>query len=267
MSFELVFKKWSSERISLEYAFVPWDTDIFGFNFYDLRLPPFAPGLSDSLVGLVQKLTSESSGKCLLFTRVGADDIPTIQTLTRSGFYPVETMVEPSRDLRSFELVRDFSSLALRPAERRDAGRLLELSQTAFGADRYHLDPNLSKECADERYRSWVRSSLESDDLALVFEKAADQTVLGFVVLREAENNNIDISLAAIDSKHQDAGLGVIMYGKCLAECRSRGYKRAVTRISLNNVRVLNIYAHYGFMFRRPRVTLHYCSTSPATGD
>jgi ribosomal protein S18 acetylase RimI-like enzyme len=259
MTFDLVFHEWCKAPVLIEYGLVPWDTEIFGTNFYEVRLPPDSRGFGEPMAHLLQFLVKEGDGDCLVFVKVRGDDVSALAELCGGGFYPVETIVEPYRKLKSFGLERRFERLVLREAEERDAAMLLQISENAFAADRYHLDPNIPDSGASLRYRSWVSNSLESADLAFVYEDSRDSTIIGFMLLRDCGNETVDLSLAAISPRHQKAGFGVLLYGEALEECRRRGFATAVTRISTNNTGVLNIYAHYGFMFRHPRMTLHYC--------
>lgn len=257
MSFEITFKKWSHPRGQIRYGYVPWDSEIFGFAFYQLYFPKIIQGLSESLHDLLPFLVEESKGKCLVFAKVPSHDTYLIQKLTTQGFYPVEIMVEPFRELRSFKASSRFERLQLRPALVGDRPRLLEIARSAFSMDRYHLDPNLPKDRASYRYEYWLDNGIKSGDPVFVYEDTVKRKSFGFCYLKEVTPGVVDLSLAAVDPGVQKAGFGVMMYSECLNECQKRGYKQVVTRISLNNISVLNIFAHLGFLFRNPTFTLH----------
>jgi ribosomal protein S18 acetylase RimI-like enzyme len=242
----------------MRYGHIPWDSDIFGFPFYQLTISETSEGLSESLPKLLRFLCEQSKDKCLVCTKIPSQQVTKMRTLAEHGFYPIEIMVEPYRDLRSYSGTRHFERLSLRPARVEDKSQLFSIARSAFSTDRYHLDPNLSDDRAGYRYEFWLENGMKSGDHVFVYEDATDDRLVGFCHLREINKGLVDFSLAAIDPVFQKAGFGVMMYSECLMECQKMGYSEIVTRISLNNIAVLNIYAHLGFLFRQPTVTLHW---------
>jgi hypothetical protein len=67
----------------------------------------------------------------------------------------------------------------------------------------------------------------------------------------------INMSLAAVDWPFQQSGLGALMYQSVLEECRSSGCQIASTRISINNLDVLNLFTRLECDVRNAVVTLH----------
>lgn len=250
-------KDWAPSSGHIQYGYVPWDSEIFGHPFYEIMFPEGTAVANGSLHDLLTFLRAESEGKCLLFTRVRPSDIGMIRRLSGEGFYQVETVVEPFRDLRSFQPKKGFAALRLRPAVVEDMSHLLALARGAFSMDRFHLDPNLSNDRAGYRYEYWLGNGFKSGESIMAYENAKTGKIVGFCHIKEITRTEVDFSLAAIDKSLHKTGLGVMMYSDCLAECRNRGYESIRTRISVNNTDVLNIYSHLGFLFRRPMATLH----------
>ncbi len=262
MSFEIDLKDWSHSHCRIQYGYVPWDSEIFGFPFYQLYFSDEIRGLSESLQGLLQFLVEETSGKCLVFTKIPSWEVCLMQILTKEGFYIVETMVEPRRELKSFRVNRRFERLHLRPAQIEDKPRLLKIAHHAFLVDRYHLDPNLPNDRASHRYQYWLDNGIRSGNSVFVYEDSINKKLLGFCYIKEVSNEIVDLSLAAIDPAVQKMGFGVMMYTACLEECQKRGYTQVLTHISLSNVAVLNIYVYLKFSFHDPKLTLHWYSGS-----
>jgi ribosomal protein S18 acetylase RimI-like enzyme len=258
MPFSIVFNGWSHSKGKIRYGYVPWDSEIFGFAFYQLDIAANFKGLLKSLHDLLVFLADGRKEKCLIFTKLPLQKIHLIQKLTAEGFYPVETVVVPYRELKTFRSNRRFKSLRLRSVTVDDIPNLLNIARSAFLFDRYHLDHHLSNDRASYRYEYWLDNGIKAGDPVFVYEDTKDGRLLGFCHLKEVEQGIIDLSLAAIDPELKKSGLGFMMYSECLLECQHMGYTRIGTRISLNNVSVLNIYAQLGFLFRQPSVVLHY---------
>jgi RimJ/RimL family protein N-acetyltransferase len=257
MSFQIVFEDWPHPHGLMRYGHIPWDSDIFGFPFYQLTISEMSEGLAESLPELLNFLCEQGEDKCLVCTKIPSHEVTKMRTLVEHGFYPIETMVEPYRDLRSFSGTRRFERLSLRLATVADKPQLFSIARSAFSMDRYHLDPNLPDDRASYRYEFWLENGMKSGDHVWVYRDSTDDRLVGFCHLREIDKGVVDFSLAAIEPKFQKSGFGVMMYSECLMECKKMGYAEIVTRISLNNIAVLNIYAHLGFLFRQPTVTFH----------
>ena len=71
-----------------------------------------------------------------------------------------------------------------------------------------------------------------------MYEDTRKGAILGFYHIRDARDGAVDLSLAAVAPAYHGAGIGALMYQAMLNECRQRGYRTAVTRISLNNLPV-----------------------------
>lgn len=250
-------REWAPSEGRLRYADVPWDAAAFGFPVHELFVEVSYPGLSGDLESLSAHLSPARGVASLAFTKVPSTDIELLAALGRSGFYPVETQIEAHASLADFTWERRFDGLRMRPATPADAPVLLELARTAFRLDRYHLDPNIPDEKAGVRFEKWLDQGIEGGDLVLAFEDRSSSRTIGFCLLREGGDGLLDFVLGAVDTKLQGTGLGLLMYGECLLACRDRGYRNIVTRISVHNADVLNLFAELGFHFRRPRLTLH----------
>jgi GNAT superfamily N-acetyltransferase len=260
MPFTLEFCRFPAPDGPLQYVLVPWDSDTFGFPIQELRFPAGdSAALARYLPGLLPILLR--SLPSLVFTKIPIAQIASASVLTRHGFYPVETMVSLNLGLEQFRPViqRVGSGLRLRDAVPADMAGLTELARSAFLTDRLHVDPHLPKSKADERFARWVRRGFDEGDTVFVYEDAPRGRTIGFFQVRAIgpDHLGVDLSLAAVDLRYQKSGFGLLMYQAVLEECRSRGYRRAETHITVNNMDVLNLFARLGFLFRDPVVTFH----------
>jgi ribosomal protein S18 acetylase RimI-like enzyme len=239
---------------------VPWDSEIFGFPFFELRISDYFRGLPDCLDDFLKQIISTNRKKCLVFVRIPATEILVIKSLTDRGFYPLETMVEIRRSLKTFKPGRTFERLRLRPAAGDDKTKILAIARHAFSKDRYHLDPNLSDERAGYRYEYWLNNGLENNDHVLIYEDVSKNKSLGFCHLKDIDPTTVDFSLGAIDPAYQKTGLGVMMYNQCLSLCKKQQKNQMLTRISINNMEIVKLFSSLGFLFSRPKLVLHwYC--------
>jgi ribosomal protein S18 acetylase RimI-like enzyme len=259
MSFALTVESFPSPDGPLRWTHVPWDSELFGFPVYELRTPDAPAAQLDAWLA-----ERSAAGACLVWCKVPLAGVAGARTLVTRGFYPVETMVDLYRRLDGFTplIERHEPALRLRPAGEHDLPAIVELGGNAFRLDRFHLDPYLPSERADERFRQWVRRGFAAGEPVFVYEDVRRPALLGFFHVRAGEQQSVDLSLAAVQPAYRAAGIGVLMYQAVLAECRARGYRSAFTRVSVANLDVLNTFIRLGFTARRPVVTLHWTGPS-----
>jgi ribosomal protein S18 acetylase RimI-like enzyme len=261
MAFEIEFRSTASGR--LRHGEIPWDTAVFGFPVARLEVCGETPAERDELAGLLASYRDR--GRALLVSRVAADRVAWLQALARHGFYPAETSLQPTRELKGYEPGRRFAGLRLREMRDGDREAVLAIAGSAFSRGRYHLDENIPRAGANARYVRWIENALAEGEPLLVFEDERKGGVLGFYHLRDLGSGCAELSLAALDPRAQGLGLGPLLYDQCLEECVARGFERVQTHISVANTAVLNIYASLGFTFREPEFVLHWWAEGERT--
>lgn len=76
---------------------------------------------------------------------------------------------------------------------------------------------------------------------------------IGFISLKNLENKELSVHLAAVDMKYRLTGAGMSLYAKALLQAKEQGFKKLVGRISSKNMAVLNLYASLGAQFVEPK--------------
>lgn len=256
MSFELDLREHPGPGGPLRWARVPWDSDALGMEIVELRCEGEPDAVATALGSLLGRL--DADGPHLAFARLAVGDVARAQALAAAGFHPVETSFELSLPLArraNAAAVRFPGGLVLRPALEADRDAVVAIARTAFGDDRYHLDPAVPDERADERFAVWVQRAFAAGEPVFVLA-GEDGRVIGFFHVRE-DGADVDLSLAAVHADVRRAGLGPLLYAAMLDECRARGHRAAHTRIAAQNLDVLNVYVHLGFQFLRAWLCLH----------
>lgn len=257
MSFELAFRSFPAPAGPLRIAEVTWDSATFGLPMYELRCPEDPAALEAHLPGL---LASLGAGRAMVAVKVPCGAAVYGSVLARQGFYPVETLLELHHSLERFKplVARMPAGLRLRPAVEADEPALESLARSAFEADRFHQDPHLPRDRADERFAQWIRRGMAAGDPVFVFEDGRE--IFGFYHVQETPpgSRSVRLSLAAMAAGRRKLGFGALMYQAVLLECRARGFAVAWTHVSAANLDVLNLFARLGFAVRNPVVTFHW---------
>jgi L-amino acid N-acyltransferase YncA len=268
MPFILNFIEYPQPEGLFCYARVPWDSDLFGFPIYELRITH--AGAGDMAKALQEWLASlPATQNCLVYNKVNTAHVSLLGAVTECGFYPMETILDLSARLVSAlpPLAWPFDSLVLRHANREDLTAISRIARNSFRTDRFHLDPNLDPERADERYARWVARAFDDGEIVLALEDRRAQRLVGFYHLRETVRATVDLALLAIDPACHRRGLGTAMSRAAMELCRMRGYRSIVTRVSTNNLASLNLHTRLGFSIVGAVMTMHWFRPGEADRD
>ncbi len=91
MSFGIEFTSFPGPGGPVQYGEIPWDTELFGISFYEIRCDGTADEVRQALPGLLGQLRSRESNAALAFTRIRPEDLRLAEGLSHLGFYPAET--------------------------------------------------------------------------------------------------------------------------------------------------------------------------------
>jgi len=259
MSFELTVQSFPAPDGPVHYAAIPWDSDLYGFPFYELKCQDtHHASLAQHLPTWLAELPAGCP--CLIYSKITPGAVPLAQVLAGSGFYPVETLMEFHLHLARLSTIihRKSHSARLRLAKPADQASVTAIAASAFAADRYHLDPHLPADKADQRFIQWISRSFASREPIFVLEDTPCGQVLGFVQCRETAPKTMDVTLGAVNKDIQQTGAGVLMYQLLFIEFQSRGYREAITRVSLHNIGGIKLTLRLGFTVRSAVTTLHW---------
>jgi len=259
MRFEVQLEHFPAPDGGLIFNRIPWDSDLFGFPFYELKCSAIAvDALKRSLSAWLAEISR--STKCLAVAALPPEDIERVKILAGNAFYPVETLVESHLPMSRFKplIEKKFDHLRMSPAEANDLPALISIAQSSFKTDRLHLDRNIPVDKADERYANWIKDSFKSDDQIFVLRDERAHCIAGFVLTRETRPGVHDMRLAAVDKKYLKTAAGFILYQAVLEECRERGCRLATSSISINNLASLKNVERLGFVAHNAVIKFHW---------
>jgi ribosomal protein S18 acetylase RimI-like enzyme len=189
--------------------------------------------------------------RTLTTAKVAVDDVARASAFEAVGFGVVDVNVTLTR---KGEAAPAAASL-VRAAGPADAERVLDIAGSSFRYSRFHLDPALENELADNVKREWARSYVEgSRGLELLVAETGGE-VSGFLAVLETENARM-IDLIAVASEAQGVGVGAALVTSFTARHASPGRElRVGTQIA--NAASLRLYARHGFLPVTASYVLH----------
>lgn len=124
---------------------------------------------------------------------------------------------------------------------------IFAIAKKSFPYDRrFHLKPYCDVDEAKTEIKKWVD---ELDNVLICFYK---DVLIGFLALKESNEDTLFVHLAAVDEKYRLTGAAMSLYARSIEIAKEKGYKKLEGRISSQNTAVMNLYAHLGASFSEP---------------
>lgn len=254
MNFNIIPKKFIQKNAEIVYSQIPWDSEYlnnFTYEIYDIK------GEIKAIEQCIKRFEDyiQFTKGDLLFVKIPILQNQLIQIYSNLGFYFMEQSVKPILELLKwdFNFTKD-NRINIMKATESDIPEIVAIAQETFTTDRYHLDVNISSSLADYRYGKWVENSFKQNEDVQVCKYG--EQILGFFVIK-CIGKSAEIRLNGIKPDKKGKGLGKAMYISIISTLKDLGYEKVSSRISLNNLPVLNIYSSLGFKFHNPLIVLH----------
>lgn len=235
---------------------VPWDSAVFGFP---VALIEDVRGMRGELAesdfqGIREWL--DANAVRLVTCRLPHDQLTVSFFLEQLGFRFVEMVLHPFIE-RLGEQRLDDQGLRVSTAVSADLEALVAIAETAFGCERYHVDPRIDRDKANMRYGNWVRGCLRHPSQRLLKVTEGEQIVALFVTETQ-QPGRAYWHLTAVAPPFQGNGIGRRAWKAMLRYHQEQKIDVVATTISARNNRVLNLYSHLGFRFSPPEMTFHW---------
>ncbi len=238
---------------------LPWDTALLGVNAgrVDLLL---ATGTLREQAAIKATLLrhivrgAEPPGIRHLSCRIDAEDISSVHALEASGYALMDGINTFTIETHLRDADVNAEHFSIRLGNESDAGTAAALGRTAFTVDRFHNDPEVAQDKADNLYAEWVRNSFSG--------KAAQGTVvaedasgmLGFVTCQlQADTTPVlgfpvgTIGLVATKAEARGRGVGRKMTLRALAWLEAQGCAMTEVGTQMANIPAARLYEACGF--------------------
>jgi ribosomal protein S18 acetylase RimI-like enzyme len=237
----------SVKRIELKF-----ESEALGIPTARLELeatPIGAENLSDAVRREVA--TFEEAGLMLVTCRIPrADDAAAV--LEANGFRRIEELVQLRQALPSaHRMPRD-----VRAATAEDRQCCIEIGRKSFSFDRFHTDPRITDESADELKARWVANAFDGR-ADKIFVADRGHGVEGFLLcMRRGATAVID--LIAVAPSKQGMGFGKALANAGLAYYSNLGADNMIVGTQAANLSSLAMYQALGFAEEARFYTCHW---------
>jgi RimJ/RimL family protein N-acetyltransferase len=250
------FFEFDGDSFLLMANLVPWDSKVFQHRV--AAISQFVLKSKDAGVDLTQfKLWVATNKYKVVSCRLPHDKLWESICLEDNGFRFIEMVLHPVA-LGLHRFPPPTNRLLVKKTSQEDLPIIERIATTAFGFERYHVDPRIDSKLADVRYGQWALNSFWDDNQHLVKIITEDRAIVGFFLFEEKVDKSVHWNLTALDKVYQGCGLGYQTWLAMIDYHRSYGIDKISTTISARNYPVLNLYSKLSFKFEPPEMTFHW---------
>jgi ribosomal protein S18 acetylase RimI-like enzyme len=220
---------------------------VFQLDVIDIPLDDVSvAAIGRYLAGLLDRLSA--SGRVLSVTRLAVGDVERAQAIASAGFYHVETLEQLLLTPDRFQRVpHPPEGCILREAMPADLPLLERWAAGSFSDSRFHLDPNLSRSAADERYRQWIQNGLESEEETVLSYEDEVGDLVSFLQYRPKDKQHVWVGLGGLHPKLRSSGIVHAITSGYYQRLVEAGFEQITTTVPVQRFRMLAIYQRLGF--------------------
>ena len=193
------------------------------------------------------------------YAKIDALDIAAAQALGAAGFYLVEANMTfdaaPACVLRACGAA---DGRQIETVDARSAHEVLQIADTCFRYNRFHLDPAIPRETANRIKREWIQSYVDGvrgDRLFVAFEGAEPAGFLAALAPAGGGERVATIDLIGVAPERQRRGVGRALVGAFARHYADRDRLRVGTQAA--NLPSMQMYERLGFSIWRTGYVMH----------
>ena len=218
---------------------------------YQVRLDATPPSvsLSSALVALLET-------EAFVFAKTATSDVASVAALQRLGFHLIETQVQLERELASLAAPATADGITIRHARGDDESAVEEIARASFRFTRFHLDPGIDDDIANEIKAQWTRNFFRGKRGDLLVVAEADGKLCGFnQLLVQDSGSTLLIDLIGVADGYRGRGVADAMVRFAAHGAGQATRYRVATQIV--NVPSLRLYEGLGFRVAQSQYVLH----------
>jgi len=230
-----------------------WDTDFFGYKSYVIRHVWYKS--KKSLDRLLEYYGEQMKDWEIRYTyaKFPMVDKPTTREFEEIGFTLTDLRVTFNKSLVDEKPVQtNIGGMVFELVTKNDTELVADLSKEVSKQDRFHSDPNMDPELADELYYQWVINGFARGKDTV--KCLVDGELVGFHMsypeksIEDKGSYPLSISdIMGVYPNYERRGIGTGLFANYFALAQSKGQKSVIAGVHLDNVISLRLHEGVGF--------------------
>jgi GNAT superfamily N-acetyltransferase len=182
--------------------------------------------------------------------RVPTSSLAVVHEMERRSYFLTDTLLYLDRDLTKGDLPELTGKTVVRPIKDGEAGRVKEVSASAFAGyfGHYHADPKFSKDDCDDIYADWAyRGCLDRRVADQVLVAEIDGDLVGFCLIKVLDDQVGDGTLYGVHPGYRGRGAYRDLVVAAMNWARDKCCTRMVESTQVTNLASQKVWARLGF--------------------
>ena len=129
-----------------------------------------------------------------------------------------------------------------------------EISKDMFNHSRFHEDPFIPKNHANDRMSLWVKD-LANQNVTCLVNKSTSGAIISFMIFKVVGSNAVELILGGSKKGHELHS--PFFWGSVINYLKESNYSKVSTTISAANSGVLSLYQSLGFKITEVNIDYH----------
>lgn len=248
----------------------PWDTRNTGYktarlNFLQATGISFEEQVKNCETAYLRiENELQSRGYEYILFRVNTSDLPPVAATQNCGFHVVDGLQTLMIRIKAISQKGECpQTIEVRKARDEDIMDAKQIAYTSFIFDRFHSDPAIPDETANQLHANWVGDSYAKNDDEGILAAVENGRVLGFLTYSinkktgDALGHKIfTIILVATHPDTRNRGLAKLLIQESLKMARDEGFEVILVGTQLRNIRATRLYQKMNFLMVDSSYTL-----------
>jgi ribosomal protein S18 acetylase RimI-like enzyme len=238
-----------------------WLASIFGHNVFKICIDPREVSQGERLSKIGGEICCHAVKQraAMYYGKLDTGQIEVVRQFSAAGLYVVDVNVTFAIKAglnRTQTLASEVAICEVRPEHRE---KVLEIAGTCFRYSRFHLDPLVSQQIADQIKRDWIMSYLAKERGERLWAALVDERLVGFLAVLASESNGKrirTIDLIGVDSNYQGRGVGYALSSFFISQYRGDCDLLQVGTQAAN-IPSMRLYEKLGFSISSTQYVLH----------
>jgi len=257
-------------EFTIEISYLEWDTIQLGFktgfisfvfkqDFKDLEIYDL-----DEVFDILKQTIIDLNYNYTII-RLNTNEVQLIQYMENIGFNIIDTVVTFSALIEEVNdsITMDDQKVQIRTVKGHDLTQLQSIAKEIFTLDRFHKDPVINKESADNLYKKWIENSCLKIVVSEVMVAEINGEIVGFITCK-FNNSNKDngnsttgiIDLVGVSKSVQGMGIGKILVNGAIGWFKNKKIATVKVGTQLINIPAIRLYQNMGFVIEGSQFTL-----------
>lgn len=237
-----------------------WLSDVLGISSWKVLGVEGGTSPADIRASLVDRAGQDAA---FFSAKIPTRDVGALTNATQAGFFVVDVNVTFDWDKMANRISGNKTScdgnIVIEAAGADDALAIEKIAGHCFLFSRFHLDPALGLDRANEVKRQWARNACRGRASVVYVARQKKNDVVGFLAVLEGKSVNgkeAIIDLVGVDATRQGQGAGKALSRMFVDQWRGRTDRlRVGTQIS--NIPAMRLYESIGFRVTETSYVLH----------